>query len=179
MPKQLLVCAGVLGTLSSVACDTEPRETTLRVDHYREPCDDTANFCLRISSEGQDAAQVLSIDGFAHEWGTAYDISARVYDGAEGPEYELIEVIQREHIAQDARFELTIRPEFVQRIDTYGVSLVADTHASCATETVCFTIRDALANGEPVTLELSHDERGGGQLIGHSARRVAEQNPPE
>ncbi len=147
---------------------------TLHIDHFRQACpDDATEFCLRILDSSDPAITAAAdIAGFEHEWGFVYEVVVLVSedeldDASSMRELDLVDVVSKTPIGDDARFELEMSPDFVQRVDARELELVDNTTAQCETEAICDAVVEALYEGSKFTLELSHATGRDGVFVAH------------
>lgn len=123
----------------------------LRIGHYRDPCWSSGPaFCLRVlESSDPTVAMPQRIEGFEHDWGYVYEIVVDIHEldispaDAPGEHYELVEVIGREAVAADARFDLVLTADYVARVDDEGFDLVGNVAVDCEDASVCASVAES------------------------------------
>lgn len=151
----------------------------MRIDHYREPCwGAEPGFCLRvIESSDPDVDFADEIAGFDHHWGNVYEVVVLVTDVDETSdgtwrEYDLIEVVSEEPVADDSRFTIELGPEFIERVGQRSFELVSDKPVLCETDEVCQLVADAVVEGLPFEVELTHAPTRNGAFIAHTVQML-------
>lgn len=167
----LLEVLAPFALLATTGCDSDAYTTTVRVDHYREPCETFGpDFCLRVLDATDIGPAISQIDGFEYEPGFVYRLDVLVTAPSDDAgdvdrdrrHYELMSVLEREPIDPDTRFSMELAPGFIERIDSDSFELVTDIPVKCVDASVCRTVARAMNSGSAIRVEFRHAEAGAG-----------------
>jgi hypothetical protein len=172
----------LLVSASLPACDQDATLVTMRIDHYQDPCMGfEPAYCLRVTQTSDPrVTDADMISGFEHQWGYTYEILASVTNLSEGgaPVVDLVEIVMQQPVdPTEARIELHLWPEFIERVDDRGFELLGDKPASCETPEVCRSISTALVEDRQFRMRLRYPADARGRLVAEQIELLGAAQP--